>query len=175
MNTYRRALTACKYPSWALSRMKTRISTPVQPKANNNKKKLTDNTSINRRNFIVVPYIRDLSESIKNICKKHGIQVYFKGGRTIKDCLVAPKDKDHITKKSGIIYRCKSDRVECDEEYIGESARTFGERFKEHLKASYPIYNHCNTIGCTTSLENFSIVGREDQNLMRLIKESIYI
>ena len=50
---------------------------------------------------------------------------------TIKDLLVAPKDKDHIIKKSGIIYRSKCDRVECDEEYIGESSRTFGERFKE--------------------------------------------
>ena len=40
---------------------------------------------------------------MKNICKKHGIQVSFKGGRTIKDLLAAPKDKDHITKKSGII------------------------------------------------------------------------
>ena len=43
---------------------------------------------------------------------------------------MAPKDKDPITKKNGIIYR-----VECDDEYIGESSRTFGERFKEHLKA----------------------------------------
>ena len=38
-------------------------------------------------------------------------------------------------KKSGVIYRYKCDRVECDEEYIGESARTFAERFKEHQKA----------------------------------------
>ena len=123
--------------------------------------------------FDVVPNV--MAESIKNICKKHGIQVYFKGGRTIKDLLLAPKDKDHITKKSGIIYRYKCDRVECNEEYIGESARTFGERFKEHLKAPSPIYDHCITKGHTTSLENFSIVGREDQNLMRLIKEPIYI
>ena len=47
---------------------------------------------------------------------------------------MAPKDKDLITQKSGVIYRYKCDRVECDDEYIGESARTFGERFKEHLK-----------------------------------------
>ena len=57
----------------------------------------------------------------------------------ITDLLVAPKGKDHITKKSGIIYRYKFDRVEYDEEYIGESSRTFGERFKEHLKAPSPI------------------------------------
>ena len=59
-------------------------------------------------------------------------------GKSIKDELVAPKDKDHLTKKSGIIYRYKCDRLECDEEYIGETARTFGERYKEHLKGPLP-------------------------------------
>ena len=117
--------------------------------------------------------MKGLSESIKNICKRYGIQVYLKGGKTIKDILVAPKDKEHITKKSGITYRFKCDRLECNEEYIEESARIFGERFKEHLKAPSPIYDHSNTTGHNTTLENFSIVGREDQNLIRLIKESI--
>ena len=88
----------------------------------------------------------------------------------MKDELVAPKDKDHMTKKSGIIYRFKCDRWECDEEYIGETSRTFGERFKEHLKVPCPNYDHSNTTGHTTSLENFSIVGRGEQNLSRLIK-----
>ena len=40
---------------------------------------------------------------MKNICNKHGVQVYYKGGNTIKGHLMAPKDKDHITKKSGIL------------------------------------------------------------------------
>ena len=89
--------------------------------------------------------------------------------------LVAPKDKDHITKKSGIIYRFKCDRLECDEEYIGETSRTFGERFREHLKALSPIHDHSNTSGHTTTLDNFKVVGREEQSLSRLIKESMYI
>ena len=38
------------------------------------------------------------------------------------------------------LYRYKCDREECDEEYIGESARTFGERYKEHLKCPSLIY-----------------------------------
>ena len=29
----------------------------------------------------------------------YGIQVHFKSGKSIKDELVAPKDKDHLTKK----------------------------------------------------------------------------
>ena len=57
--------------------------------------------------------------------------------------------------------------MECDEEYIGESARNFAERFKEHLKAPSPIHDHSNTSGHTVTIDNFSILGREDQNLMR--------
>ena len=102
-------------------------------------------------------------------------QVYFKGGTTIKNLLMAPKDQDLMKKRSGVIYRYRCDRVECNDEYTGESSRTFGERFKEHLKAPSPIFDHYNTTGHQVFIENFSIVGREEQNLMRAIKEAIYI
>ena len=110
---------------------------------------------------------------LKNIGKKFGIQVHFKSGRIVNEELVAPKDKDHITKKSGVIYRFKCEKLECDEEYIGETSRTFGERYREHLKAPSPINDHNSISGHSTSLENFSIVGREENNLSRLSKWSI--
>ena len=88
---------------------------------------------------------------------------------------MAPKDKDPILKKSGVIYTYKCDRVECDEEYTGESARNFAERFKEHLKVPSPIHDHSNISGHTVTIENFSILVREDQNLIRIIKEALYI
>ena len=53
--------------------------------------------------------------------------------------------------------------------------RTFGERYKEHLKASSPIFQHQNISGHETSIENFKIIGREDNSLARTIKESMYI
>ena len=124
---------------------------------------------------MVIPYYKGISESLKNKCRKHGLQVYFKGGNTIKNLLMAPKYQDAIQKKSGVIYRYKCDRVECHEEYIGESSRTFGERFKEHLKAPSPIYDHFNTTGHHVTIENFNIVGREDQNLNRWMKEALFI
>ena len=74
---------------------------------------------------------------------------------------MAPKDKDPMLKKSGVIYSYKCGRVECDEEYIGESSRTFGERFKEHQKAPSPIFDHFNTTDHSISIDNFNIVGRE--------------
>ena len=88
---------------------------------------------------------------------------------------MAPKDKDPIMKKSGVIYRYKSNRVDCDVEYIGESSRVFGERFKEQQKAPSPIFYHTNITGHNITIENFSIVGREDQNLKRPIKEALFI
>ena len=73
--------------------------------------------------------------------------------------LMSPKDKDPINKKSGVIYRFKCDRVDCDDEYIGESARNFEERLKEHLKAPSPIYDHHNTSGHDVTIDNFTILG----------------
>ena len=82
------------------------------------------------------------------------MQAYFKGGNTIKNLLVAPKDQDPILKKSGVIYRYRCDRVDCDEEYIGESSRVFGERFKQHQKAPSPISDHFNTTGHSITIDN---------------------
>ena len=47
--------------------------------------------------------------------------------------------------------------------------------FKEHLKTPSPIYDHSNISGHSTTINNFTVVGREEQNLSRLIKESMFI
>ena len=66
-------------------------------KAGHNKK------NNNQKPCMVVPYYRLLSEGLKKVCSRHGVQVYFKGGNTIKNLLVAPKDQDPILKKCGVI------------------------------------------------------------------------
>ena len=79
-----------------------------------------------------------------------------------------PKDKGPILKRSGVIYSgVKCNRVECNEEYIGESARNFGERYKEHQESPSPIHDHITISGHTVSVEDFSILARENQNLLR--------
>ena len=81
-----------------------------------------------------------------------------------------PKDKEAKTKQSNIIYWFKFGRTECNEEYIGESARTFEERYKEHLKAPSTIFEHANITGHKTTLENFKSIAREGQNMAMAIK-----
>ena len=101
--------------------------------------------------------------------------MYFKGGNTIKELLVHPKDRDNILQKSGVNYRYKCGRVDCEDEYIGESGRTFAERFREHMRAPSPIHDHFKNTGHEVSLDNFSIVGREDQSMARTIGEAMLI
>ena len=167
-----RALTRCKYPTWAIKRERMRSQ---NPNSNRRKTKQTGQKNNKTNLYMVVPYHQGLSERLKRTCNQFGVQVFFKGGQTIRSLLMAPKDKDPITNKSGVIYRYKCSQHGCNEEYIGESARNFAERFKEHQKAPSPLFDHCNTSGHNININNFTIVGREDQNLTRAIKEALFI
>ena len=131
-----KALTRCKYPTWTIKRARMKSQNP-----NKNKTRRTQTGQNNNKTnlYMVVPYHQGLSERIKRTCNKFGVQVFFKGGQTIRSLLMAPKDKDPITNKSGVIYRYKCSEHGCNEEYIGESARNFAERFKEHQK-TLPLY-----------------------------------
>ena len=111
----------------------------------------------------------------KKICGRYGIQTHFKGSTTIKNLLVSPKDKDPMVNQSGAIYWYQCGDLSRDDEYIGETSRTFGERYKEHLKAPSAVHHHSSQTGHTTNQNNFQIIGRKGHNLARNIKESIYI
>ena len=87
--------------------------------------------------YIVIPHVYGQCKCIKNICIRYGILTYLKGNRTIKNILVSPKDMDPIQYKSVIIYWYKCNRLDCDDEYIGESARTFVGMYKEHVRAPH--------------------------------------
>ena len=101
----RKVLTKCKYPKWVLDKVEKRLykstrqvtnggTTGAQPATNEVKKK----------GHIVIPYTQGLCESIKKMCGRYGIQTHFEGGRTIKNLLVSPKDKDPMVNQSGAIY-----------------------------------------------------------------------
>ena len=69
-----------------------------------------------------------------------------------------------MEQKSGVIYWFRCQELECNDDYIGESAGTFGERLKNTSKHLHPCVA---TTGHITTLDNFSFA--------RTIKESIFI
>ena len=62
---------------------------------------------------------------------KIGYRCTLEEAKPSKSFLMTSKDKDPITKKNALTHSYKCDRVKCDEEYIVQSSRTFGERFKQ--------------------------------------------
>ena len=124
----REALVRCKYPPWAINRVKSKLinnnqgdnndENNIQGGINNTSSSTTQNNNGNHTlqgqgldpevtstgmasedhnnnttntatttstttktkvGYVVVPYIKGLSESVKNTCGKYGIQIYFKG------------------------------------------------------------------------------------------------
>ena len=186
------ALIKCKYAKWALDKVERKFINYNQEESivGNNQGELSDDDSNNPSSYpegrdstkekyhkghLVIPYTQRLGEIFKKICKKYGIQTHFKVNRTIKNILVKPKDKDPLDRKSGTMYWYQCGELTSDEEYIGETSRTFGERYKEHMKEPSTICGHSNIWGHRINPDNFTIRGREDHGLARTIKESIYI
>ena len=101
--------------------------------------------------------------------------IHLRGNRPLKQVLVKPKDQDPKEKKSGVIYSYQCGEITCNEEYIGKTSRTLGERYRKHLKKPFPIHVHSLQTGHNATPENFNILGRKDQDLARTINESIYI
>ena len=80
-----------------------------------------------------------------------------------------------MVSQSGAIYWFQCDDLSCDDEYIGETSRTFGERYKEHLKDPSPIHQHSNHTGHPISHNNFQMIVWEGHSLARNVKKSIFI
>lgn len=104
------------------------------------------------------------------------MNIYHKPFNTLRSQLVNPKDKPDKLKKCGIIYCVKCDV--CDAEYIGETARTLGIRYKEHIDGKHDsaVRDHLNqSPGHKTTAENVSVLAREENWAARKIREAIYI
>ena len=86
------ALQHCQFPPWALNQWHLKF-TQCNQQSNNttnttNNHSPTDSTK--NKSTIVVPYIPNTSEKFKELCKRKGIQVHFKGSNTLRTALENP-------------------------------------------------------------------------------------
>ena len=113
------ALRANGYPEWALAPPPSSAKRP--PNTNNNP----------RRSVLRLPYVAGLSEQLGRIYKSHNIHMYHKPANTLRSMIVHPKDKTPKEHQCGTIYN-----ITCDVD-IGETKRTFSQRFKEHTNLGH--------------------------------------
>ena len=102
-----------------------------------------------------------------------GYRYILKEDRPSKASSWLPRTMIQLTARVELYTDINAKNNGVEKEYIGESGRTFAERFKEHQKPPSPISDHCNTSGHNININKLTIVGREDQNLTRAIKEAI--
>ena len=76
--------------------------------------------------MIMLPYIKDLSETLRRMFEGYGISVCFKPTSSIRSMLVAPKDKPKKEEIVGPIYKisCEGGENGCSETYVGETERS---------------------------------------------------
>ena len=97
------SLRKCKYPDWAINRMKLKSQSSglKRRKGNNNQ---TGPSNIRApKPYIVVPYYQGHSESYKTFARSMGLKYISKEAIPLKTFLWPPKTKIHSSKKRGHI------------------------------------------------------------------------
>ena len=102
---------------------------------------IDDITSVNQENQQKL-ILRYVPKKIKK--KKWQMQTELIEQQKQENEMVSPKGKDPMENKSGAIYWFQCEDLASHEEYVGETLRTFGGRFKNHVKEPSPIHNHSN-------------------------------
>ena len=145
---------------------------------------------------MILPFLGSISLKLKNkltrsfkksipFCK---LKIIFKTNRSLSSCFPF---KDRLPKSlmSGVIYKYTC--AECNLSYIGCSKRFWEKRLEEHLHVSaltgkplsglqiFAPMMHVRSDGdCPArkiSREDFTIIGREKNNYLLQLKESILI
>ena len=168
------ALKKCGYPNWSFDKAaKPKTKPPSKIKA-----------TIESKGQVVMPYIKGTSDAIKRTFGNYGVKVAFKPTQTLRQLLVAPKDKTEKKDVAGPVYyipcQGKTHRGLCKESYIGETERSLKTRFLEHRRPSSTSsevsqHIHIESPGHHVDLDQVKILDREARFFERDVKEAIYI
>ena len=82
---------------------------------------------------MTLPYIRQLSETIRRILAPLRIRTCFRPHHTLRQTLVKLKDQTPLQQRAGVIYQILCGT--CSKVYIGQKGRTLEHRLKEHRRA----------------------------------------
>ena len=120
------------------------------------------------------PIQKDLVRALNVSATKQDFKSISREGNTIKDMLVAPKDRDDITSKGGLyrgtsvtIWAVQWNALAGQVGHLGTGIR--------NIQELLPIYDNANTTGQSIQLDNLSIMDRESQGFLRTIKEAMFI
>ena len=173
------ALRTCGYPEWALREGAVKGRRPQKRDSGGQE----SDQEKKHKLFVVLPYMKGMTERLQRAYKKHNISLYSKAGFTIRNALVSPKDPLDHSERCGVIYECACDV--CGERYVGETGRSLGERMEEHAKSvekcdqKSALSQHQEQSGHVVNhkplSEKIKILDSEPRDRHRKVKEAIHI
>ena len=127
--------------------------------------------------YVVLPYIKGVSERIGRVLKQQSSRVSFQPQRTINILFPRPKQQDETNRpSSGIVYRINCSQ--CDFVYYGQTERALKTRISEHKKAVL-MFDHNSKLACHVhehhhymDVENVEVVRHEAHYHQQLFLEA---
>ena len=105
----------------------------------------TVQNSNNQKSYMVVPYYRGLSRSLKKVCNRQRVQVYFKGGNTIKNLLVE-RPRSNLEEDMGqsidtnvIGWIVMKNTLESPQEFLERGSRNIRRHLPQYLTILTPL------------------------------------
>ena len=98
-------------------------------------KKSTNNpTSADQEKYkgtLIVPYIKELHNSLQNVCKKAEFKLLYRRSKNLGDLLYSHRPSKDTLQKKNVVYQV--DCENCNATYIGQTSRQLGTRMGEQL------------------------------------------
>ncbi|XP_015780594.1 PREDICTED: uncharacterized protein LOC107358508 [Acropora digitifera] len=137
----------------------------------------TQPTEHNFNGFVVLPYVRGVSEKIGRILNQQKVKVAYKPQQTINSLFPRPKELDDSDRqKSGIVYKLSC--TQCNFVYYGQTERSLKTRIVEHKKAvasfdqNSKVAGHVHLFSHRMNFENVEVVSFESNYHERLFLEA---
>ncbi|XP_072017304.1 uncharacterized protein [Amphiura filiformis] len=127
---------------------------------------------------VVLPYIQGVSETMPRLFQAKGIRTHYKPVNSIRQHVVAPKDKTKTDQRSGTVYHITLTCDDCDAAYVGESERSLKARLAKHRRpssTSSPVAQHVKASKHTIDWNNVKVLDQDSNWYNRGVREAINI
>ena len=134
-------------------------------------------TTITSNGFVVLPYVRGISERIGRVLRQQQVKVAYKPQITINSLFPRPKaQKEADRSQSGVVYKISC--TNCDFVYYGQTERQLKTRIAEHNRAislfdhNPKVAYHVHENSHHMDFSNVKVVGQEGNLQERLFLEA---
>ena len=128
--------------------------------------------------FVVLPYVRGVSERISRVLRNNGVKVGYKPCNVLRTRFPRPKDKPSALQCRGVVYKVGC--TDCNFVYYGQTDRALETRLKEHKRAvrvgdsNSKIAQHANQFVHNIDFDHATIVDKARNFHERLFLEAWY-